>query len=98
MVRPGRLARQIPVRLVNLSLSGCLLESGRHVNPGASGELRVTLEGTPYRDAVQVVRAAERHGPRRLLLGGQFSWDSVPRRTPDVNTMRSIVPAGPRAV
>ena len=52
----GLLVRQIPVRLVNLSLSGFLLESENQIDVGSTGELRVDLGGAQYSDQVRVAR------------------------------------------
>ena len=36
----GLLVRQIPVRLLDLSVAGCCLESSREIAPGTTGDLR----------------------------------------------------------
>ncbi len=56
----GLLVRQIPVRLVNLSLSGFLLESENQIDVGSTGELRVDLGGAQYSDQVRVARTLAR--------------------------------------
>ena len=47
----GLLVRQIPVQFVDLSSSGCLLETSQQIQPGSTGELQVSLQGTEYHDA-----------------------------------------------
>ena len=75
----GLLVRQIPVRLVNLSLSGFLLESDSELDVGSTGELQVDLGGAKYNDQVRVARTVARPGsPRPYHLGGEFSWGKRP--------------------
>ena len=77
----GLLVRKIPVRLVNLSLSGFLLESDRAVQAGSTGELRVDLGDAMYRDQIRVGRAVERAGANQPYhLGGEFSWADRPAK------------------
>ena len=72
---PARLAREIPVQLVDLSLSGCLIASSHPLDEGTVGELRVTLDGKLYQDTVQFRRAVRRHGTRLdYVAAGQFAW------------------------
>ena len=75
----GLLVRQIPVRLVNLSLSGFLLESENQIDVGSTGELRVDLGGAQYSDQVRVARTLARPGANHPYhLGGEFSWGNRP--------------------
>ena len=75
----GLLVRQIPVRLVNLSLSGFLLESDSELDVGSTGELQVDLGGARYNDQVRVARTVARPGSTRPYhLGGEFSWGKRP--------------------
>ena len=48
--------QQLPVRLVNISRSGCLLQAPRAVRVGTVGRLRVALDDTEYADDVRVAR------------------------------------------
>jgi hypothetical protein len=50
------LARDINVRLLEISRGGCLLESSSSVLAGTIGALSVELDGTVYVDQVRVVR------------------------------------------
>ena len=93
----GLLVRQIPVRLLDLSLTGSCLESGREIAPGTTGALRIDLGGTAYTDAVHVVRCNERYGPRLLHLGEQFAWATQPGAVSVRGVVRAIVPPRPRA-
>ena len=64
------LGREVTVQVVNISASGCLLESGNRLAPGATGSLVVRFEGQRLRGrrpdhAVPAVRGSERHVPDR---------------------------------
>ena len=74
----GLLVRQIPVRLVNVSLSGFLLESSSQIGVGTTGELRVDMSGNRCRDQVRVARTVGRAGSAKFYLGGEFSWGDRP--------------------
>ena len=52
----GVLARDMSVRLLEISRGGCLLESSSHVPVGTLGALSVEVDGTEYVDQVRVVR------------------------------------------
>jgi hypothetical protein len=54
--RLGILARDISVRLLEISRGGCLLESSSSVPAGTLGALSVEVDGTVYVDQVRVVR------------------------------------------
>jgi hypothetical protein len=54
--RLGILARDISVRLLEISRGGCLLESTASVPAGTLGALSVEVDGTVYIDQVRVVR------------------------------------------
>ena len=75
----GLIVRRVPVRLLNLSLSGCLIETSRAVPRGATGQLVIQLEGVSYRDHVRIGRSARKPGSTHSFrLGGEFSWGSRP--------------------
>lgn len=73
IVTRGRLVRQIPIRLLDLSLSGCLLQTTQPIEAGTTGELQVDVQGTCYRGGLFVVRTAPRCGTHASHLAGQFS-------------------------
>ena len=84
--------RTLPIALVDLSLSGCRLRSDDELPAGSMGELRVTLNGTSYRDAVYVVRSTERPGTgHRRDLGAEFVWGRYPAELA-LDSARTIVP------
>ena len=77
--KKGRLIRDIPVRLLDFSLSGCLVATNHPMHAGTIGELQVAFEGRPYRDSVIVVRAIQHHGfPYTHTLGSQFTLANRP--------------------
>ena len=70
----GQLIRDIPVRLLDFSLSECLVATNHPMHAGTMGELQVSFDGRPYRDTVIVVRAIRHHGfPYAHTLGSQFT-------------------------
>ena len=52
----GVLTRERHVRLLNCSVSGCLLETKSRVPVGTIASIRVTIEGRELTDEVQIVR------------------------------------------
>ena len=83
--------RQVPVRLVNVSLSGCLLESSSEITVGTTGELRVAFSGDRRHDQVRVARAVGRAGSTSFYLGGEFSWGARPESGSVRNAVRGLV-------
>ena len=69
----GRLVRHIPIRLLDLSLSGCLLQTTQPLEAGTTGELQVEIEGKRYREGLFVVRSLQRAGTHASHFGGEFS-------------------------
>jgi PilZ domain len=73
------LGRQVPVRLMDISSAGCLLESICRLEKGATGLLRVQLEDAEYMDDVRVMRCQESEGGSGLYqLGAEFLWTTPP--------------------
>ena len=56
------LVRSVPVRLVEVSRSGCRLECASRLESGTSGQLAVELAGLMRVDDVRVVRCQQRAG------------------------------------
>jgi hypothetical protein len=56
------LVRSVPVRLVEVSRSGCRLECTRPIESGTSGQLAVELAGLLRVDDVRVARCQKRMG------------------------------------
>ena len=75
----GLLLRQLPVRLLNVSMSGFFLESDDDIPTGTTGNLQLDLRGATRRDHIHVVRSVHRPGSaHRFLVGGQFFWSQRP--------------------
>jgi hypothetical protein len=73
------LGREINVRLVDISVSGCLLESGNRIEKGTTGSLRVVFDGQEYVDDVRVMRCRPSEGSSSLyFLGAEFLWTTSP--------------------
>jgi hypothetical protein len=71
----GVLTRERQVRLLNWSVSGCLLETNTRVPLGAIASIRITIEGRELSDDVQVVRCQPIAGAgERYHVGAQFLW------------------------
>ena len=73
------LGREVSVRLVDISGSGCLLESANRLEKGTTGSLRVVFEGLEYFDDVRVMRCRPSEGSSSLyFLGAEFLWTTSP--------------------
>jgi PilZ domain len=80
--RAGVLIRDARVTLVNLSSSGCLIETDRCFEVGTIASLRLVLAGREGSDDVQVVRCQRLEGAgSRYHVGVQFLWTTVPGRS-----------------
>ena len=69
--RYGVLGRQVPVRLVNFSASGCLLQGASSLEPQSIGRLKVVFDGEQYGDDVRVARCHEVPGAGSLYSVGR---------------------------
>jgi len=75
----GVLARDIDVRLLNVSASGCLVESRRRIEAGTAGALRLVVDGEEYSDDVIVARCSEVQGAGATYhVGAEFLWTTPP--------------------
>jgi hypothetical protein len=72
------MAREIPVRLVNCSSSGCLLEVGSPIEIGRVASLRLAFEGQDFADDLQVVRCLQIEGSSSYHAGAEFLWTAAP--------------------
>lgn len=82
------LGRDVPVRVIDVSNSGCLLQSEIHLIAGTTGSLRVTFSGAEYSDDVRVMRCqAPENGDGWFRVGAQFLWI----RPPDERSVRRLV-------
>jgi hypothetical protein len=75
----GIVARETQVRLVNISVSGCLLESAHRFEVGTTGVLEVAIGDANYSDAVRVSRVQPVFGGGVAWhIGMEFLWTSHP--------------------
>ena len=76
---PGVLTREVTVRVINISASGCLIESNRRMAVGTVGHLRLRLALEEYSDDVEVVRCQAIAGAGSVYhVGMKFLW-TTPR-------------------
>ena len=52
----GMLARNVPTRLIDISRTGCLLESRQRVEDGTVGELQLQVQRETFVDDIRVTR------------------------------------------
>jgi hypothetical protein len=72
---PGTLTRELSVRLVNVSASGCLFETRRRIEVGTIATLQLRLGGAECSDEVEVVRCeAVKDAPGRYHIGARLRW------------------------
>lgn len=69
----GVLTREIPTRLIEVSRSGCLLESAHRIEEGTIGALRIELEGHMYLEDIRATRCVAIAGSgSAYLIGVEF--------------------------
>ena len=84
----GVLTRDVRVRLVNLSVSGCLVETTTKLEEGSAGSLRVRINGDTYADDVRIVRVQQVYGGSSTwLVGAEFLWTTQP----GIRSLRRVV-------
>jgi hypothetical protein len=73
------LGRDVAVRLIDISNSGCLIQSETRLAEGTTGTLRLTHNGVDYVDDVRIVRCQQPTvGDSWFRLGAQFLWTTHP--------------------
>ena len=69
----GTLARNVSTRLIDVSRTGCLLESRQRVEPSTVCELRLQVDAETFVDDVRVTRCVLVEGSGSLyLVGAEF--------------------------
>jgi hypothetical protein len=69
----GVVVRRVAVRVIDLSATGCLLESSVRLSEGAVGTLHLTVEGRCYQETLRVSRLGATVGRSRAhRAGAQF--------------------------
>jgi hypothetical protein len=67
------------VTLVEISRSGCLLETRHQIDVGTLGMLHVEVDGREYGDAVRIARCLAVPGAgHRFHVGAEFVWLDTP--------------------
>jgi hypothetical protein len=73
------LTRVVHVRVVNISGSGCLVETVAQVEAGTTGVLKVEIDGEQYADDIRVARVQRVHGSSATWhVGAEFLWTTYP--------------------
>jgi hypothetical protein len=81
----GLLARHVPMRLIDIGRSGCLLESHQRVEDGTLGELQLQVQDEIFVDDVRVTRCVLVEGSGSLYrVGAEF----VQTRRPGEHSIR----------
>lgn len=82
------LGKELSVRVLNCSPSGCLIETRVRLEVGTVATLRMRLLGDEFVDDIQVVRCQPIEGAGSLFhIGGQFLWSG----TPNPRSLRHVV-------
>jgi hypothetical protein len=91
----GLLVIETPVRVLDISEHGLLLDASRHAEPGTAGRVRIDIDGAAYDGDVRIVRchrvesAADRYG-----LGAEFlRTERVPHGSPLRHALVTLVRA-----
>ena len=80
--------RHVPIRLIDLSSSGCLFESGVRLDVGTHATVRVAHDGREFTDDVRVARTQPSAGSSgSFQVGAEFLWTN----TPTERSMRMIL-------
>ena len=66
----GTLIRRVSLRVVEISRTGCLIESSYPLTPGVVGELRVVIDSHEYIDAVRICRVTKIAGSESTYRAG----------------------------
>ncbi len=82
------LGREVSVQLLDISASGCLLESASRIVLGATGTLIVMFDGKEYCDDVRIMRCLQSKGASGgYQVGAEFLWTKAPHE----RSLRRIV-------
>ena len=84
----GMLARNVPTRLIDISRTGCLLESRQRVEDGTVGELQLKVDRETFVDDVRVTRCVLVEGSGSIYrVGAEFVQT---RRAGDRSIRRAV--------
>lgn len=72
--RMGMLVRDVPIRVIDVSAGGCLLEASVPISHGTAGELHLAIDGQMRSDALRVCRCSLVRGAGSLFrIGAEFA-------------------------
>ena len=95
----ARLVRQIPMRLLDVSMSGCLVEGASEIPQGATGTLNVDLWGVPCRFPVRLSRQASVDRTKPVFrLGVEFAWRTWNGTGSSAQLTKTAAPRGPARI
>ena len=81
------LTRELDVRVINVSVGGCLVESASRLDVGLIGTLWLQFGHEKYRDDVEVVRCQRIKGAGAAYrIGMRFLW-TTPRLDRSIRSM-----------
>ncbi|HKY20074.1 MAG TPA: hypothetical protein VJM31_02545 [Vicinamibacterales bacterium] len=72
--RLGVLAQHVPVRILNCSSAGCLLEADTSLEVGLVGSLRLRIGDQEMADDLKIVRCFSLPGSSSCRIGADFLW------------------------
>ena len=84
--RVGSLVRRFPIRVVDISAAGCLLESALPVEPGTVAMLALQIAGRRYVDPVRITRVVRLSGG---IWAYRFAVDLL-ASPPSAKTLRRL--------
>ena len=86
--RLGVLTRTCQMRVLNCSVSGCLIETNSRLEIGAIATVRVVIDGREFLDDAKVVRCQAIAGAGSIYhVGAQFLWT----HPPDARSLRAAL-------
>ena len=89
------LTRSCQMRILNCSVTGCLVETTSSLDVGTIASIRVFINGREYADDVRIVRCQRIAGAGSTYhIGAQFLWT----QPPDQRSLRSALWQSPIAM
>jgi hypothetical protein len=86
----GVIFTNTPLRAIEISRNGCLLESSRRIEAGTTGELRLKIDRRTYSEVVMVTRCQRLEGAAaNYRLGVEF----LRTRRPSASSLRLAISA-----
>jgi hypothetical protein len=74
------LTHRLPVRIVNCSAAGCLLDASVRLEKATIGSLRLVIDGQEFVDDIQVARCQTVQGSSSYHIAVEFLWIDPPKR------------------